>query len=267
MRAVRAGLGATVTLRAISSPAKVVASFPQATYVDVDGEVVVLAGCSVPPGPLYLGVEADDVKVEIGSDVTARHGKLTVGGLVVDGYDTAPTWVGVAPDPVALLRNRGAAVAALRVLAEESALHGRFVCRVLPHALEALAERRWTELCRLLLGRGPGLTPAGDDALAGMLVAARALRALDDATAPSWRELAGNTTPHSLGFEQWASLGQAIAPVHDLLTATAAADAAGCAAAVTELACIGASSGADMAFGLKATLEASPAWPVRTGLL
>ena len=102
-------------------------------------------------------------------------------------------------------------------------------------------------VCRILGGLGPGLTPSGDDALAGVLLAARLSRpeAEDHLVA-----LAKTVATHEISraFLIWAARGQSIEPVHRLL--------AGDAAAARDLAAFGHTSGADLALGLHFGLRA-----------
>ncbi len=101
--------------------------------------------------------------------------------------------------------------------------------------------------CRILGGLGPGLTPSGDDALAGILLAARLGRpeAEDHLVA-----LAKSVATHEISraFLIWAARGQSIEPVHRLL--------AGDATAARDLLAFGHTSGADVALGLHFGLKA-----------
>jgi hypothetical protein len=100
-------------------------------------------------------------------------------------------------------------------------------------------------------GAGPGLTPAGDDALAGILMAVRAR--FGAAAEDDLLEVAGvvRTSRLALAFLRWAARGQSIAPVHDLLGSLAAGDRDRAGAALEELCAFGHSSGADLALGLR----------------
>src|SRR4029077_17034931 len=93
-------------------------------------------------------------------------------------------------------------------------------------------------------GAGPGLTPAGDDALGGILFAYRALGV--DASSDDLVAIASSvpTTGISGAFLLWAARGQALAPVHDLLAAAVAGDVAAATSAARTLGGIGHSSGA-----------------------
>ena len=101
---------------------------------------------------------------------------------------------------------------------------------------------------RRLQGRGHGLTPTGDDVLAGILLVA----AID----PRWRDAladlarAARTTRLSRAFLRWAAAGQSIQPAHALLDAAASGDQAGMRRAAASLAGVGATSGRALAAGI-----------------
>jgi hypothetical protein len=99
-------------------------------------------------------------------------------------------------------------------------------------------------------GLGPGLTPAGDDVLAGLFLAARAR--FGPGAEPGLLAVAASvvTTDLSGAFLRWAARGQHVGPAHDLLTAAARGDGGGAALAVARLDRFGSSSGADLAYGL-----------------
>jgi len=103
------------------------------------------------------------------------------------------------------------------------------------------------EVAARLGGAGPGLTPAGDDALGGILFALKAMGCDDDLVAVARRV---RTTAISGAFLLWAARGQALAPVHDLLAAAVAGDVPAARSAARALGNVGHSSGADFAQGL-----------------
>ena len=99
----------------------------------------------------------------------------------------------------------------------------------------------------LLQGRGAGLTPAGDDVLAGLLLVHRWWwPGSDEARAVA---AAADTTELSRAFLRWAAEGQSVQPVHELAGA-AGRDRAAAVAAARVVAGIGASSGAALLAGL-----------------
>jgi hypothetical protein len=112
-------------------------------------------------------------------------------------------------------------------------------------------------VARLIGGRGPGLTPAGDDVLAGILVVS-ALRA--DPVDPEIRAAAAvaqPTTAVARAFLVWAARGLTIAPVHELLAAIGRGDIVAAGRVLDRLRAIGATSGTDLAAGLGLALYAS----------
>ena len=204
------------------------------------------------PGPLDLG----DGFVAL----VSRPGTPWLPNAIVLGPGPPVVWDPFLSqvDPGPVLSARGAAV--LRALGAADGLAGdplrrlREVATALspPHAAVAalLAALRSGEpaarrrAARDLLGRGPGLTPEGDDLLAG--AAAVAAAAGDPLPLPP--ELRELTTPLSATLVELAAAGAAARPVHALLDL----DDAGWRPALRELARLGASSGQAIALGVGA---------------
>ena len=105
-----------------------------------------------------------------------------------------------------------------------------------------------------LLGRGPGLTPAGDDALAGILLVAHA-HGVAGPVAAAVRERLGSTTAVSAALLDAAADGYAAATVVALVDAAVAGDAAAVARALPAVLAIGHTSGADLVIGIAAALR------------
>ena len=105
---------------------------------------------------------------------------------------------------------------------------------------------------RDLLGLGPGLTPAGDDVLAGMLVAVHSCEDLRAPLAAETTRLApGRTTTLSAALLRHAADGAALPAVLDVADAlTGHGSDADLARALTRLVAVGHSSGAALAHGL-----------------
>ena len=101
---------------------------------------------------------------------------------------------------------------------------------------------------RRLQGRGEGLTPSGDDVLAGILLVA----AIDPDNRGTLADLAlaARTTRLSRAFLRWAAAGQSIQPAHALLDAAASGDRAGMGRAAASLAGVGATSGRALVAGV-----------------
>ncbi len=156
----------------------------------------------------------------------------------------APTWSGMPPAAELLRSGAGVGLAALAPIPPARLLAGD-VPAVWPSYAADLAEGDLRSAARMLGGRGAGLTPAGDDVLAGLLLVAAALGIDGSAAAASVR-----TNEIAAAFLHWAARGHGIAPAHELLAAAADQDLARAVTAVRRLCSIGASSGADLAYGL-----------------
>ncbi|MEZ5825409.1 MAG: DUF2877 domain-containing protein [Geminicoccaceae bacterium] len=106
-----------------------------------------------------------------------------------------------------------------------------------------------------LFGKGEGLTPDGDDIVAGMMLALNAVGARFDAD--GWLASARSRTHAiSLAHLRAAAAGHASAPVHDALRALVDASCADPDGAFAGLAQVGHSSGLSALAGMKAALAA-----------
>jgi len=213
-------------------PVDVVASGPHAVYVDVDGECIgVLARDAV---PLPIGLRTTLPRLsEISGPVEVGDGEVRLGEYVVS--------VTRLVDPV---------VPRLGKLASWSAE----VQLDLPAtALRALADSDAAAV-PALLGRGDGLTPSGDDVLAGWLVARYATeRPLTPIVDVVLAEAANRTTLLSATLLRRAAVGEAIPVSRDLLLSLRSGT--GVDEARERLVRIGHTSGAALALGISLALE------------
>lgn len=227
---------------------RVIAAFSRAIYVDVEAQggsaVVALVDREVEPGPLHLVLEGIP-SVPVGTQVRAGADRVVVGQHAVVGPFSpwSPPRVDVRRMDAQLLR---AVVADHRPALGIGAMAAEPSPEELAAALEgdgilAVSQR--------LAGRGPGLTPSGDDVLAGLLLVARLAH---PEAQDRLERLAGATPTHEIAraFLRWASRGHSIAAAHDLLRGAAASDEPLTSRAFTRLTCVGASSGRDLAYGL-----------------
>ncbi|HET6967018.1 MAG TPA: DUF2877 domain-containing protein, partial [Ornithinibacter sp.] len=104
-----------------------------------------------------------------------------------------------------------------------------------------------------LLGRGRGLTPSGDDALAGALLVAHALDTAGPLAA-AVRARLDTTTAVSAALLDAAVDGFAARDVVTLVDAALAGDGAGVAAVLPQVLAIGHSSGRDLVTGIAVAL-------------
>jgi hypothetical protein len=183
-------------------------------------------------------------------------GLCTSDGTLVLERRHASSWLGPLPDPATL-----ASATARALISGALSSCGASVLMTPPwqatvdSAVAAIGRGApldsLTLVARGLGGLGPGLTPAGDDALSGILFAARALGGptVEPALAAVARTARTNDVARAL--LDAATGGFHIEPVHDLVMAAAAGDRAGAAAAAAALDQFGSSSGADVAYGLR----------------
>jgi hypothetical protein len=236
----------------------VVAAFPSAVYADFGGEVVALVtadGLRL-PGSLVVAARSGSAPfagVRPGHAATVGAGRLRAGPLTLV---VRRWWRPLAPRRVAIAE----CSPALDVIAA-----------LLPPLATPLPEDPLAVSPVELLGLGPGLTPAGDDVLAGMLVT---LHALLPESHPMRGELqdtvdaaSSRTTALSATLLRHAALGHGIPPLVRLVDAVTGATGRDPSSAVQDMLVVGHSSGVALAHGVVAAarLATFPS-PLRRGL-
>ena len=202
------------------------------------GTVFAVLGPRCWPGPLHLVVE------EL-AGLPGRHDRVSVAGGMLRAGRLTIRINGGAPWAPSLPERLGTGPRAWRDLAvcpaPELAADWEEVTRDLRGGDLLAASRR-------LQGRGTGLTPSGDDVLAGILL----VGAIDPSRRRALTGLASGarTTRLSRAFLRWAAAGQSIQPAHALLDAAASGDQAGMRWAAASLAGVGATSGRALAAGV-----------------
>lgn len=226
-------------------------------YTTLRGHLVAVLDPGAEPGPIHLVTATRTSRPPVGSSVDLLDGLLdTEVGLVdLRGARThRPRPVGVLepqertrarsglaalePDPDGVLRSEG--------LPTAEAL----ACRLVEADLEGAAAG--------LVGRGGGLTPAGDDVLAGLVLGAR----VGSPGSCTSRRLLGlldglPTGEPSRAFLHWAARGHTIGTVHDLVDACATGTDPS--ALMARLRSIGATSGTALLAGLVLAARHLPA--------
>lgn len=230
---------AFASLAASPGPARVLAVFSKAIYLRLsDTAIVALTDQSVPRGPVHIRcARLPNAIVGERANVTATAAIELDGQLLVpDGH----RWLGVIP--------------AREVLAEAADVATRTLnSRVWPIPIdlmlvaECAAHGDLPRLVELLGGLGPGLTPSGDDVLAGLFLVLS--DGLDDDRCVA---LAGSVATHDISkaFLIHAARCQSIEPAHNLLGALAERDDAAIGDALAALSGFGATSGQALAFGI-----------------
>jgi Protein of unknown function (DUF2877) len=219
---------------------------------------------AVPGQPGVLGVLAHDaVRLPCGLVLATTGAELPLTALAPRDGDPAAclvgggavSWTGPAgPILITAVREWTPARVARGPVCEAALTAARAALgRDADHAM--LADLRARAVDRLL-GRGPGLTPCGDDLLAGYVVGARAfgLEAgeMDEAIA---RLAPGATSALSAALLWHAARGECIDQVAALAAAISGRGDAG--AAAVRLLGVGHTSGAALAHGLLAAAESS----------
>lgn len=249
--ALAAGAGAREVLAA-GGRGEVLAWFPRAAYLRLPGGILVLAAPTVHPGPLHLRLQGALPRLPVGASAAAAPAGVEAGGWMfpVGGR----TWRGAVPPPA-----RIRASAALLGAAASEAGEGSLLDAVARAEVEDVLRTGDLEsAARALEGRGPGLTPSGDDVMAGVLFCTRLLRgagAEETLVAVARRLVTG---PIARAFAVWAARAQMLAPAHRLVAAAVRGDAAGARRAARDLAGVGESSGADFCLGLHLALDVLP---------
>jgi hypothetical protein len=250
---VQAGAGACAIL---SSPGSgtVLAAFSRALYLRLPGGIVALTEESIPRGPIHIPVPVlPSVRLRQNVSLCADQ-ILRVGQLAV-----APThsgWIGARPAKRFLLSAHETADQVLATVPVPDLLADQYQAARIRTILEL---GRLGPLGRVLGGLGPGLTPAGDDVLAGVLLVAD-LAADADEERSALRSLARSVPTNDIAaaFLTWAARGQSIEPAHDFLSAAAHRDEVRAYQAVQQLLQCGASSGYALAHGIGLALRWLP---------
>jgi hypothetical protein len=282
---------------------EVIAVHPHSVYAtDEDDEIYAIVHQPLGNGPLNLVISADPAQVfnglALGTSLASNGARLGIGELITIGLEAAAIWdpkayAALAADPEAL--DRG-----LAELCREMSHHSpaESLARLLPyleeedlpaplervahfprsHALigglaESLAQRdrrRLKVVTSSLAGLGPGLTPAGDDFIAGVLLALALIRqqrgdaALNEIATLLVETAAPRTHEISSAYLRAAYDGQVGERWHPLLAALSAGDGTQIAAAAVPVLATGETSGADMltgfVVGIGALLGGAAAW-------
>jgi len=237
--------------------AAVLARSPHAVYVDDGGVAVGVLARSAVAVPVGLRTRLDRLP-DPRTGAAAETAVVGAGGIRLDGQTFEVARVITAQVP--LLSGLTEAAATLRD-------------RVLPGAdprLDAARAQLPADALRLLaiadssavpdlLGRGDGVTPVGDDVLAGWLVTRHAMGAGGGPVAIAIAQSRDRTTTLSATLLDRAAAGEAVPPLRRLLVCLAAGEPADrLHARLDELLRVGHSSGAGLAVGVTLALGLAP---------
>jgi hypothetical protein len=227
-----------------------VAVFERAAYLKFPDRLVALCSCSAPRGPMHLRVDPLP-RLAPGEPV-----ELSRRFLRLPREDVTWTDAHVWRPPIVAARALDEHTAT--ALAESTLDQVRARRTGLAHTTLALAgelarSRDLSSMARLLGGLGPGLTPSGDDVLAGALLVDSHRRpgALGSRIGVITQV---DTSDVAREFLRWSARGECIEPAHELIGAVAKGSPARALCALDELGHVGASSGSALALGILASL-------------
>ncbi len=196
-----------------------------------------------------------------GAEVRIDHGMVQSTVVTVD-LDPAPVWQ--PPDAAAVVDLPAAADRLARLVdaphrQHDLAPHIERLTRAIAGGTPADVDAA----LRALIGRGPGLTPSGDDVVTGLLAAAQRTgnRSIVERLAPTVDALQHRTTivsGHQLAAACRGTFAEPVLALVDALVAADPADApalARCAAALRALHGVGATTGTDTVAGVAAGIE------------
>jgi Protein of unknown function (DUF2877) len=226
--------------------------FARAAYMRFDDRLVALCRADVASGPLHLRIRGLPA-LAVGDQVVFDRRCLAGDSFQVEVHPDL-RWT---PPPVEAWRLDRVARSGFATLSLPG-LEGHLAA-----AYDLVAGGELVALAQLVGGRGPGLTPAGDDLLAGVLVIDAVLQPANDAMRRAAAD-ASRTTAVAAAFLRWAARGHCIEPFHDVVWAIADRRPDREAAARVALCETGASSGAALLMGLDLALAAR-AVPVLAG--
>ncbi|WP_169949490.1 DUF2877 domain-containing protein [Microbispora sp. H11081] len=256
-------------LEAPRRPARVLAAFPLALYLEIRSETepyvvaVVTGEATRLPNSVVLAGPVEGVSA--GDDAWVGDGSVEVGGLSIRvrrWWDPAPPLA--SADPVRLKAASGLLGRARAGSPRRPGLDPDGAPALLERGCLAGSLLESITAAERLIGLGPGLTPSGDDMLAGLLVALRRLGAAADVPRAVWLadwlaaavtyDARSRTTPVSATLLHCAARGEASPEVTAVLRGVAGHQPLE--PAVRRLLRLGHTSGADLAWGVQIGLSA-----------
>ena len=229
----------------------------QAAWLRLPDGVVGLAPPGAPLGPRWIQRADPWPALKEGDSGTVDSVGLRAsdGELFLEGRQ-AVGWLGPLPDPTQLsgAAARAMITDALSSCRPSSLLEPPWLGKV-NQAASAVGRMAPLDALKIVAGAlgglGPGLTPAGDDMLSGILFAVRAMNGTTVEPALLAVARSVRTSDLAAALLEAAAAGYHIEPVHDLVTAAASGDSAAAGKAAAALDRFGSSSGADIAHGLR----------------
>lgn len=192
--------------------AQVISEFSDGFYLkSEDGQICAIGSPRIPPGPIHLLLKHPPPQPGVGSPVKIYAQRLEVGAFSID-LTSSTRYSPFVPRSDEL----GHISPVLTQLARSIAVP-QDIEPVMPELISALQKDDLEATKAVLEGMGSGLTPTGDDVLAGILL----FHAWSNRSAKVLQSIAHRTQTNQLSraFLRWAAEGQCIGPVHTLLVA------------------------------------------------
>ncbi|MEV7006327.1 DUF2877 domain-containing protein [Streptosporangium sp. NPDC051022] len=272
VRAHSTGAASTALRRVLESPrrpARVLAAFPVGIYLEIRTElepqvIAVVTGDAVRL-PNAMVINDPMPKVSVGDEACVGDGAIEIGGLGLRAHrwwDPAPPLGRVDPARLASW---------LPVMTElcgrsprRPGLEGNAAAELLAEGCARGSLLLGVTAAEQLVGLGPGLTPSGDDMLSGLLLALRHLGTAAGAGRAVWLadwlaaavtfDARCRTTPISATLLHCAARGEASGEVLAVLRSLTGRQSPE--PALHRLLQVGHTSGADLAWGVRAGLAA-----------
>jgi len=196
----------------------VVGLFRNGFYIQSGPGIFAIGGPELPSGPLHLVLSevpeppAENCAVRFAPELIRWPNGFT-------DWSAARRYRPAQPEPRAL---RSAAHILARLNQADTVPHD--ISAVWPEVEDAMRHADLDHARRRLAGRGEGLTPTGDDILAGLLLFAHWIGGDPDELRAI--ALRAETSLLSRSFLRWAAVGQSIEPICDVVSSALAVHAA-----------------------------------------
>jgi len=257
---------------------------PASNLINAEGQILSMVNPQIGNGPFSLVIDIHDFTslFERDSKIIVDAFSVFVGSLVIDVSEAEVwqpqlDWEQIRADPKAVARYASTIQEILQQEAPRDSIalfvigqttqssmnrlllrKGQLGVETMNGALQSLESSKLKQAARILAGLGPGLTPAGDDFLAGIMHALWALLPAEQARSVSTL-MADVAIPRTASISaNWlgaAARGEAGESWHDLFDAMLANQREQVEAAILHILPTGHTSGADTLAGFLQTLE------------
>jgi len=191
---------------------RVVGAFSSGFYVATDQSVFAIGSSTIPAGPIHLRLARQlPLKVAEGSAVILDSNRIQVESAVIKlPSDRRYNPGRPSPESLASIAPSLSGFDAVEYIPDD-------IIAIWEEVRLAVADADLKTAASLLQGRGMGLTPTGDDALAGLILFVHWANPKSNLPFEVAHDV--SSTSLSRSFLIWAAAGQSIEPVHDMIEA------------------------------------------------